>query len=76
MYYEINVSKKDGKNSYKHYFATAKRSITFEKEMILMVKHFSIVFPEPEYHIMVTYYSESGLILDVNEILNKDTSDS
>lgn len=76
MYYEINVSKKDSKNTYKHYFATAKRSITYEEELIPMVKHFSIVFPKPEYCISITYYSESGVILDVDKLLNKNTSDS
>lgn len=71
MYYEINVSKKDSKNTYKHYFATAKRSITSEKELIPMVKHFSTVFPEPEYKITVTCHSEAGVGLDVDELLKK-----
>ena len=53
MYYEINVAKKDSKGQYRHYFATAPRSLTFYKEAIKVLKHFIVLFPAPEYNMTV-----------------------
>jgi hypothetical protein len=70
MYYEINIAKKD-KEGYKHYFATAPRSLTHEDEFLLVLKDLTAKFPEPEFNITATYNPESGKILDVKELLKK-----
>lgn len=59
MYYEINVAKLDPKTlTYKHFFATAKRSLKNRKETKEMVKLFIEKFPEPEYNITISYSPE------------------
>jgi hypothetical protein len=64
-FFEINVAKKDGEYSngetmYKHYFATAERSITSDEKIKEVYAHFKTIFPKPEYNITVTYYSGCG----------------
>ena len=71
MYYEINVSKRQPNGGYKHYFATAKRSITSESELTTILKDFDVKFPQPEFHLSATYHSEGGAILDINKYLNQ-----
>ena len=70
MYYEINVAKKDKKGEYRHYFATAKRSITTQTQLQEMTKHFMTVFPAPEYHISVSYVPEVSYGMEAQDFLN------
>lgn len=65
MYYEINVSL-DGR----HFFATAKRSITSQNTLKIVYKVFKEKFPASEgYEISVTRYEELGFGVDM-EVLN------
>lgn len=59
MYYEINVSKKAKNGMYKHYFATAERSLDSLSEAQNMVIVFMEKFPEPKFKINVTRYEET-----------------
>jgi hypothetical protein len=69
MYYEINVSKrKTGHYPYQHYFATAERSITTLDELKDIAKHFSTLFPEPEYKMSIARYQKIGFPLTVDEL--------
>ena len=75
-HYEINVAKKDGEypngeTRYKHYFATAERSITSEDACRTTYRHFAEVFPAPEYNITVTYYPGHGTILNAEKHFGK-----
>jgi len=80
MYYEINVAKKDDKKtygnyneiSYKHYFATAKRSLTSRDETIKILKEFMVKFPEPEYKISINYHPENSFMYSPEEFLYDD----
>jgi len=78
MYYEINVAKlvkvHSRSCSYKHFFATAKRSITTEFELKEVLKHFLVIFPSPEFLMNVTRYQEIGEGLNVNDILNNEST--
>jgi hypothetical protein len=69
MYYEINVSKQVTKEDgyilseygrYVHLFATAKRSITGERELKRVYHHIKRAFPEPMFNIIVTRWDETG----------------
>ena len=75
MYYEINIAKlvkvDSRSSSYKHFFATAKRSITTEFELNEVLKHLVVAFPKPEFCISIAQYEERGLIIDPETILNK-----
>ena len=56
MYYEINVSLNG-----KHYFATHERSITTEKEALLLFEVFSQKFPASEgYQVSLTHWQKMG----------------
>jgi len=71
MYYEINVSKLNEKTlEYKHYFATAKRSLTSYDEAVIVLNHFVQLFPEPEYKISVSYNPETFTGYNVKSFLN------
>jgi hypothetical protein len=60
MYYEINVSLNG-----KHYFATSERSITNDRQLVIIFKDFYKKFPKKEgYHISVTQRITGGK--DVN----------
>lgn len=73
MYYEINVSKKerqpgwDGNPSYKHWFATDKRSCTDQLKLKKLLKDFVVKFPAPEYNISATLYSVTGEQINIQE---------
>jgi len=58
MYYEINVSKKDKDGTYRHYFATARRSLTNSTNAVMVLKHFQVLFPTPDYDIIVSKHFE------------------
>jgi hypothetical protein len=76
MYFEINVAKKskiDG--AYRHYFATAERSISTETELKGMLIHFKHLFPEPEFNIIATGYEKIGHPVDINELLDINESE-
>ena len=60
MYYEINVSKKNDKGEYHHYFATHKRSITTQNRLKTVLADFMEKFTKPEFNISVSYVSEVG----------------
>ena len=56
MYYEINVALNG-----RHFFATAKRSITDAAELRDVFKVLDAKFPESEgYHLSISYHSETG----------------
>ena len=79
MYYEINVAKlvkgHGGKKEYRHFFATAKRSLTSERLLKEAVKIFKEKFPKPEYDLSCTYYTGQGVHVDLKELENgKDNS--
>jgi hypothetical protein len=62
MYYEINVSLNG-----QHYFATAERSITTEKQAEEMLEHFSDLFPAADgYQIKVTEWRNVGIEIFAN----------
>ena len=63
MYYEINVSK-ETEHGYRHYFATAQRSITSRAQLILVAKDFSERFPAPEFNISVRYVPEVSVSME------------
>ncbi len=72
MYYEINVAKQDfigtsERFTYKHFFATAKRSITTENELKEVLKHLVVAFPKPEFDITVTMYEERGDFVNIED---------
>jgi len=70
MYYEINVAKLEEKTlQYKHFFATAKRSLTTIRETKSMVKLFIEKFPEPEYNITVSYIPEVSEMYNTKDFL-------
>jgi hypothetical protein len=60
MSYEINVSKLEqsyhsrGK-SYRHFFATAERSIDSKERLKEIYNELKNAFPEPEYNITISY---------------------
>lgn len=65
MYYEINIAK-DGK----HFFATAERSITTEKELKEALIVFQDKFPKEEgYEIIVFGHPQPSHILNIDDIL-------
>jgi len=77
MYYEINVAKQEfigtsSRFTYKHFFATAKRSITTESELKNVLKCLVVAFPKPEYDITVTRYETSGLFIDIQRVLKEE----
>lgn len=75
MHYEINVSKLDdgnynhGHKTYRHFFATAPRSIQTEDKLKTVLIEFKKAFPEPEYKISATQERSVGTSIDVEEIL-------
>lgn len=54
MYYEINVSKRNGRGEYIHFFATHSRSITDQPKLVNVYNELIQAFPEPEYNIIVS----------------------
>jgi hypothetical protein len=74
MYYEINVSKNmnpkpGGEPSFRHYFATAPRSLTSQKETQKMLSHFQKLFPSPDYKISVSMNPEQSYHWDLEIFL-------
>lgn len=66
MYYEINVSDKNG-----HYFATAPRSITSKRDLQVIYKHFKALFPETAgWKLSVSYCCTSAEYLTEDDINN------
>jgi hypothetical protein len=72
-HYEINVSKcenpgtKIGTPRYKHFFATAPRSIKSKHELRVLLDEFKAKFPEPEYLITATYNECIGYSVDTSD---------
>lgn len=67
MYYEINVAFKG-----MHYFATAERSITTQKDAEHMYRHFIKLFPEEQgYELSLTRWEERGQRIDVSTSADK-----
>jgi len=69
MYYEINVAKIAKDRIYKHFFATAKRSITDKDKAVEVLKTMMEKFPEPEYNITVNYHSEGYTGCDAQDFI-------
>lgn len=71
MYYEINVSKNGS-----HYFATHKRSISYERKAITMYNEFLEKFPIQEgYRVSVTKYEELGEDVTLDFESKNDSND-
>jgi hypothetical protein len=71
MYYEINVSKMTPSVSrpyYKHFFATAERSITTLADMQQVYAALKAAFPQPEYLLTVSRYETSGYVIDMEKL--------
>lgn len=73
MYYEINVAKTNHSVSslgskYRHFFATAPRSITTLDELREVYDAIREAFPLPDHIISVTRYEETGTSVDMNRI--------
>lgn len=69
MYYEINISKNG-----KHFFATAKRSITTTDKLKTVYDALSTAFPECE--LTVTKYEKTGTVFNLGKMSRKDIIDS
>jgi hypothetical protein len=73
-YYEINVSKCEnpvgrGNNPprYRHFFATAPRSIKCKHDLRIVLEEFKAKFPEPDYQISATYVKCVGYSVDTSD---------
>ena len=65
MYYEINVSKNG-----KHFFATAKRSITDKDRLKVVHDIFVEKFPKSEgYELSIYYYEGNSIGIDPDNLL-------
>lgn len=74
MHYEINIAKKEkDSSSYRHFFATAPRSITDDQKLFEVVRELKKKFPEPEYNLTVSKWETIGKDVDVTEIVEKVT---
>lgn len=75
MYYEINVARNTGKKAWNgdkefhHFFATAERSITTERELKQALRIFTEKFPYPEYNVSATLWHNRGEGIDIEAIL-------
>jgi hypothetical protein len=75
MYYEINVYKNvrthiNDDITFKHFFATAPRSITTKAKLKEVLTTFLVVFPEPMYGISVTMDKEEREGVFISEIID------
>lgn len=73
MYYEINVAKTTHSVSalgskFRHFFATAPRSITTLDELIVVYNALHEAFPLPDYVITVAQYEEVGKMVNMDRI--------
>ena len=75
MYYEINVAKKFKGSmgiNYKHFFATAPRSITSRDELKSVYAELKQAFPKPMYDITISYNPETStgvnIKVDVDDV--------
>jgi uncharacterized protein (DUF736 family) len=68
MWYEINVSKKNSKGMYIHFFATAKRSVTLWVDLRIVYNAIKSAFPEPEFKVDITKWEEIGHGIDPETI--------
>lgn len=73
-HYEVNVSKCEnpvGRGSspprYKHFFATAPRSIKCKADLRAVLDEFKVKFPEPEYMVSATYNECIGYSVDTSD---------
>jgi len=76
MFYEINVAKDTKSNyrnevNYRHFFATAPRSITTDDELKTALEIFMVAFPEPMYNITVTRDDQRSEGVNIEDFLNK-----
>lgn len=80
MYYEINVAKLaptsyyDPTPSYRHYFATAPRSISDSKTAVAVLKDFQVRFPEPEFNITLSRNPEQSEFINIPLFLSEKNS--
>jgi hypothetical protein len=73
MYYEINIAKTTHSvaalgSKYRHFFATAPRSITTLDELIEVYDALREAFPLPDYIMTVTQYEEFGKSVNMDRI--------
>ena len=69
MYYEINVARKEKDGVYRHFFATAPRSITEQSKAVVVLKEIVAKFSKPEYDITINYHEESATFCDAEDFL-------
>lgn len=77
MYYEVNVTrmrdgdeiKKYSQQRYEHWFATAARSIQDKQKASQVYQDMIKRFPEPKFKITVSFYEETGRIVDLEQLL-------
>jgi len=74
MYYEINIAKQSKlgrieRPDYRHFFATAERSITTESELKAVLLYLVPAFPMPEFNITVTKWEKLGEQVNIEDIL-------
>ena len=70
MYYEINVSKKTSAG-YRHFFATAERSLSSELQALTVLQALLTAFPEPEYNISLTRWEHKGQGINIKKLIKK-----
>ena len=75
MYYEINVSKLDGKKEYCHLFATAKRSCTSIREAAKVLHELLEKFPDPLYQVSMIKWEEEGTGIDPKKFMTEHWDD-
>lgn len=68
MYYEINISKRNDKGDYIHFFATAERSITSMHHLKIVYTELAKAFPEPEYNITASYNQKIGEFINIETL--------
>jgi hypothetical protein len=71
MFFEINVSKKDKDGTYRHYFATADRSLGNSTKAVMLLKHFQKLFPCPAYDVTVSKHPEQFTGYSPDEFLTE-----
>lgn len=75
-YYEINVSRKSkdiwGEKRWKHFFATAPRSIRNRQELKSILPEILRAFPPPEFEIKITYWEGVGHSVDAHKLLSEE----
>ncbi len=70
-YYEINVARKNQTINprWKHFFATAPRSIKCLSDLHRVLPEMLRAFPPPEFEVTLTFWEGKGHDIDIHEVL-------